>query len=140
IEVCADVGHLPLDFRMHRRRILPRLDHFSNWSEDESRRVLKSLMFQLPYPIHQDITRTQSSSDDSSRASAAGHRNRFAYVADNHAIEPPTESAEAGMPRGRLKCGLEHLSVEPQLISGVQKAAFRMNRVEQGSRSWIHGL
>ena len=49
--------------------------------------------------------------------------NRLAHVADQDAVQPAVEPAEAGLARGLPEGRLEQVPVEPDLIAGVQDAA-----------------
>ena len=140
IQVGADVGRLPLDFRVHGRRILGRLDHLGNRGEDEAGRVVKRFDLQLPNPVHEDVGRAQGGSDQPAGPAVALHFDPLSHVADEDAVQSAVESAEASMARGLPECGFDQVSVQPELIAGVQNSAARTADMEERFRVGLHGL
>src|SRR5207253_522320 len=68
IEVRANVGHVPLNFRMERRRVFHWLDHLRDRSEDEAGRAAERFRLQLPDPVHEDVGGAQGGPDHSAAA------------------------------------------------------------------------
>jgi hypothetical protein len=126
IDVCADVGRLPLDFRVQRRRILGRLDHLRDGGEHETRCVVERFLLQLPDPVHEDVGRAQCRADQPAGGTIALHLDGLAHVADQHRVQPAVESAETSAARGLPKGRFQHVSIQPESIDNVQNAAVQV--------------
>ena len=140
IEVRADVDRLPLDLRMQRRGVFGRLDHLGNRGEDEAGRVLERLDLELPDPIHDDVGRTEGGPDQPAGAAVALNLEPLSHIADEDAVQRAVESAEAGTARGLPECGFEQVSVQPDLIAGVQDAASRTAGMDERFRFGVRGF
>ena len=88
--------------------------------EDEAGRALERLHLQLPDPVHGDVGRAQGGPDEPAGAAVALHRDRHADVADQDAVQPAVEPAEAGLAGGLPEGRLEQVPVQPELIAAIQ--------------------
>src|SRR6476660_7499732 len=86
IKIGSNARQLPLHFGMQRGWIPPGIDKIGNPSEEKPGSVLKRFILQLPDSIHENVTGAHSSAKDSTGPQIATDFERFAYIADKHAI------------------------------------------------------
>src|SRR5207244_1006261 len=98
------------------RRIIGRLDHVRDRGEDEAGGVVERFDFQLPDPVHDDVRRAHGSAKQPPTAMVALYLEGLAHIADEDAVQPAIESAEAGTACRLPECGFEQVSVQPQLV------------------------
>src|ERR1051325_4689068 len=111
---------MALNFRVHGRWVLVRVDHLVDRREDESGHVTKPFVLEFPHTLHHYVCRADRGSDQPAGSPGALHLDVFAHVTHQYAVEAAIQPAKARTTRRLAKCCFDDVPVQPELISRIE--------------------
>jgi len=136
IEVCSNIGRLPLHLGVQGGRILVRAGDVGDAREDEAERVLKVFALELPDPVHEDVGRAQGSADQR-RGRVGGELRPLLGVADDARQRPHERFEEAA---NELKAYLSQTDDQGNAYGKLAQALERLGRVEEAREAYQQGI